>query len=181
MKSRTKKWGLIAGTIFLLIVSVYANYRINSKPAQSQEVDDGRVVVDSGAKVTGEAADADNAQVFGMSDYFEAFRQNREEVRRKETEYLDSIIHNEKTDGETLQDAQQRKLELVEQMEKELIVEGILCAKGFDDAVVTFREGSVNVVVERETLSAEDVAKILDIVMRETGESAENVKVTGKS
>ena len=70
-----------------------------------------------------------------------------------------------------------QKLALVNNMEKEFTIESLIRAKGFRDAAVTFHGGSVNVVVDCETLTDEQVAQILDIVQRETGESAENVKV----
>ena len=36
----------------------------------------------------------------------------------------------------------------------------------------------MNVILSAESLTDEQVAQILDIVMRETGEGAENIKVT---
>lgn len=55
-------------------------------------------------------------------------------------------------------------------MEKELTVESLLKAKGFADAAVTLHSGAVNVILSAESLSEEQVAQVLDIVMRETGE-----------
>ena len=71
-----------------------------------------------------------------------------------------------------------QKLDIVNNMEKELTVESLLKAKGFADAAVTLHAGSVNVILSAESLSEEQVAQVLDIVIRETGEPAENVKVT---
>ena len=81
-------------------------------------------------------------------------------------------------DQQTLSDAQQQKLDIVNNMEKELTVESLLKAKGFADAAVTLHAGSVNVILSAASLSEEQVAQVLDIVIRETGEPAENVKVT---
>ena len=62
-------------------------------------------------------------------------------------------------------------------MEAEFSAESMIRAKGFSDAAVTFHKGSVNVVIAAEELSSEEVAKILDIVKRETGEKTENIKI----
>ncbi len=51
-------------------------------------------------------------------------------------------------------------------------------AKGFEDVAVTFHTGSVNVIVDAAELTDKQVAQILDIVLRETGEEAGNVKVS---
>ena len=63
-------------------------------------------------------------------------------------------------------------------MEVELTVENLVRGKGFDDVIVSMHAGSVNVIVGADTLNDEQVAQILDIVLRETGESAENVKIS---
>ena len=70
------------------------------------------------------------------------------------------------------------KLSIVENMEKEMTIESLLKAKGFADAAVTLHSGSINVILSAESLSEEQVAQVLDIILRETGESAENVKVS---
>ena len=96
----------------------------------------------------------------------------------KEIEYLESIVSDERADEETVKEASEQKLEIVKCMETELIVESAIKAKGFSDAAVTFHKGSVNVIVESSELTDSQVAQILEIVMRETGESAENIKLS---
>ena len=103
----------------------------------------------------GEYAEAD--------DYFESFRQDREEVRQLEMEYLDEVIAASASDQET--------------MEKEFAIESMIKAKGFEDAAVTFHSGTVNVVVKSDELEDSRVAQILDIVQAQTGEPAKNIKV----
>ena len=114
-------------------------------------------------------------------DYFATYRDDREQVRKLEMEYLDEVIAASASDDETLADAQGQKLTLVENMEKEFTVESLIKAKGFEDAAVTFHAGTVNVVVKADELSDKQVAQILEITKKETGEPAENIKVmTGK-
>ena len=52
--------------------------------------------------------------------------------------------------------------------------------KGFNDSAVTFHYGSVNVIIDCDELTTEQIAQILDIVRRETGEPAGNIKVSPK-
>ena len=82
------------------------------------------------------------------------------------------------THTETLSDAQKHKLDLVNAMETELTVENLVRAKGFSDVIVSIHDGNVNVVVGAGKLTDEQVAQILDIVLRETGKRAENVKIS---
>ena len=62
-------------------------------------------------------------------------------------------------------------------METETTVEGVLRMRGFEDAVVTVSANSVNVVVRADALSQAESAAILELVMRETGQSGANVKI----
>ncbi len=111
------------------------------------------------------------------ANFFAAYREERDNVRTQELAYLDAIVA-QGADNETLSDAQRQKLALVNAMETELTVENLVRAKGFADVIVSIHDGNVNVVVGANRLNDEQVAQILDIVLRETGKTAENVKIS---
>lgn len=98
-------------------------------------------------------------------------------MRTEELAYLDAIVA-QGADEATLSDAQKQKLDLITCMEAELNSENLIRAKGFENVIVSMHKGSVNVIVDGQTLTDEQVAQILDIVLRETGESAQNIKVS---
>ena len=133
----------------------------------------GTQIKSAGADGVSEAASSGVVQV----GFFESFRNERNTARSQEIAYIDTIIE-QGADAETMADAQQQKLSIVDGMEKEMTIESLLKAKGFTDAAVTLHTGSVNVILSAESLTDEQVAQVLDIVMRETGEGAENIKVT---
>lgn len=129
---------------------------------------------------TGKTGAEQVASVSALStggSFFEAYREERDMVRTEELAYLDAIVA-QGADEETLSDAQQQKLSLIACMEAELNSENLIKAKGFEDVIVSMHNGAVNVIVGGETLSDEQVAQILDIVLRATGETARNVKVS---
>ena len=111
-------------------------------------------------------------------DYFNSFRKERSSVREQEIDYLRSIINSENTDKDAMEDANNRLLELVGRMEKEFAIESRIKGKGFLDAAATFMGDSVTVVIEGETLTDEEVARILDIVITETGLPASRIKIS---
>ncbi len=129
--------------------------------------------------------DATDAPTMGTSvsnisvynDYFNSFRSERSAVRAQEIEYLRSIINSENADEEMLEEAQARLLELVSNMEKEFTIESRIRSKGFLDAAVTFQGGSITVIIDGEELTEVEVARILDIVMTETGMPASAIKI----
>ena len=172
MRSK-KKYFVFAGLIALLILTGYLNYTFNNtqpantastNPVEQQQADE--------TQETSTSAEA---------NFFANFRTERETTRNQEIAYLDAIISSSETDADTLKDAQQQKIEISKAMEKEVTIEGLLKAKGFNDAIVTIHSGSVNVVVDSETLDDAQVAQILDIVQSESGESSENIKVIPKA
>jgi len=89
--------------------------------------------------------------------------------------YLDAIIASDTSSEEAKAAAEAQKLELINRIEKELIIEGLIKAKGYNEVIVTLSDNSVNVVVAAENLGLSDAAKITDIVVTETG--SRNVKI----
>ncbi len=161
-----KKYGVLIGLVVLLVVAVFVNIRLNAAGDDAQKVNAPGAA--DQVKITG-AEDAEN--------YYEVFRANRESDREEEVAYLDAIILNEDTDAETLADAQQQKLAIVDSMEKERNIESLIMAKGFADVAAMVREDSVDVVVKAGQIDAKQAAQILDIVYSETEMDAQHVKI----
>lgn len=112
-----------------------------------------------------------------QGSFFDIYRSERDSVRTQELAYLDAIVA-QGGDEATLSEAQKQKMTLVGCMESELNTENLIRAKGFQEVIVSMHNGSVNVIVDADALTDEQVAQILDIVLRETGETAENIKVS---
>lgn len=119
---------------------------------------------------------ADGGEV-ETSNFFTTYKSERLANREDEITYLESVINNTNTDQTTLNEAQQMKMEIVANMELESTLEGLLVAKGFEDAIVTFGTTSVNIVVKDTELTQAKVAQILDVVTTETQYTAGEVKV----
>ena len=155
-----KKVLVIAGLAILLAVTGVLNWKFAADKKERQQAEG-----NGGTEQT----------VSSFAD----FRTERERVRTQELTSIDSIINNENTDTQTLAEAQKMKLELTDTMEKELLIKGLLKAKGFEDAVITISDTAVNVIVKQKDLTKQQVAQVLEIVLREAGDiSAENVKIS---
>ena len=154
------------GLCLLVAAAVVTNVILNRTKTEETGTKSGSDVV---------AVSAQNPTV--NTNFFASYREERDNVRTQELAYLDAIVA-QGADQETLSDAQKQKLDLVHAMETELTVENLVRAKGFSDVIVSIHEGNVNVVVGANRLTDEQVAQILDIVLRETGKTAENVKIS---
>lgn len=111
------------------------------------------------------------------SSYFQTYRSDRESTRDQEMLYYDAIISSESSSEEAIKNAENAKLELINQMEQELVVEGLIKSKGFEDCVVTITNSNVNAVVKASELSSTEVAQIVDIIQTQLSTSIENIKI----
>ena len=157
-----RKTIVITSMVLLLAVAGYLNWRYAGTEAKN---------VSGGEQQVQQSEDQ-------TQDVFSRFRSEREETRNQELTSIDSIIYNTNTDQTTLAEAQKMKLDLVDSMEKEQLLEGLIRAKGFEDVYVLLSDRSVNVIVKEKEMTQAKVAQILDIVMRETDVKTENVKIT---
>ncbi|WP_129722203.1 SpoIIIAH-like family protein [Xylanivirga thermophila] len=186
-----KKKNMVLGIlVVLLIITGYLNYSYN----QNKFPDSSEKIVQNNAKTDKDKNNGqDNKKDSGItvkddeeaanvsSSFFKTYRQDREDTRSEEIKYIKSIIDNPESDAEMKKEAQAQLLDITNNMEKELTIESIIKSKGFQDAIAIIHKGSVNVVVDKEELSSEEVAQILDVVKRESKSETENIKIIPKS
>lgn len=123
------------------------------------------------------ASQSEEAAAAERPDALLAFTEERARVRQMESAVLSTMAADEEADAATRARARSELLTLTSRMETETTVEGVLRMRGFEDAVVTVSTNSVNVVVRADALSQAESAAILELVMRETGQSGANVKI----
>ena len=111
------------------------------------------------------------------ASYFSSYRTTRESTRDQEMLYYDAIIANETSTEEAVKNAENSKLALINQMEKELVVEGLIKAKGFEDCIVTISSANVNAVVKAKELNSTEVAQIVAVIQSQLATSIENIKI----
>ena len=111
-----------------------------------------------------------------ITSYFVSYRNDRETSRDQQILYYDAIIDNESSTEDAVKNAENAKLELIAQMEKELAVEGLIKALGFSDCVISINE-KINVVVDSSELTAGEVAQIKTTVMEQLGVEPRNIVV----
>ena len=153
MKKRTKVI-IITAMVLLLGVTCFLNVMLNNSVSRN------------------------NDNTTTTSSYFQTYRSDRESTRDQEMLYYDAIIASESSSAEAIASAEEAKLSLIELMEQELVVEGLIKAKGFEDCVVTISGSNVNAVVKSAAeLTSTEVAQIVDIIQTQLSTSLENIKI----
>lgn len=102
------------------------------------------------------------------SDFFIDYKLERDRLRSQEADYLRELINNPNATQQSKDKAQEDLIGLSQKVEKEMIVENLIKAKGFEDSVLFLSKNTANVVVKTEKLSQKEVAQITDIVMKAT-------------
>ena len=158
--SNKKKIIIICSMVVLLVAAAYLNVLISKKTTKS---------------VSGTVSDDASTTV----SFFASYRSARDASRQETFMYYDSIINSETASAAAIASAEGKREELVGFSETELVLEGLIKAKGFEDAVVTISTANVNAIVKKEgEIDAADAAQILSVITEETGVSASKVIIT---
>ena len=141
--SKKKKIIILSAMVALLLVTGYVNVALNSS-------------LSSGITQTSSTTTSAN--------FYTNYRNERETTRTQEIQFYDSIIASATSSDEAKEEAEANKLAIITQMEKELVTEGIIRGKGFEDAIVTSSSSNVNVFVKSAELTSVEVAQITSVV-----------------
>ncbi len=121
----------------------------------------------------------EDTSIVTSANYFSQYRSERLTTRNEELLQLDQIIETAEANSQERAEALSMKIDLTSITEKELLLESLIKAYGFEDAVVVMglESNSVNVIAKSTELTTDDAIKIYTIVSEETGVSPENVKI----
>lgn len=113
------------------------------------------------------------------ANYFTSYRTERTSSRNEQILQLDAVIASEQADDKAVDEAIDMKLKLTSLMEKELLLENLIKAKGYEDAVVTIgsSSGNINVLVKDAEFEQDDAIAIYTILMDEADASPDKVKI----
>ncbi|MBN7772527.1 SpoIIIAH-like family protein [Clostridium aminobutyricum] len=172
----------------LVTSTEYTNYE-----EKEMQKHDGDVLVDSlnikeipatNSAVQSEASDSkvvtsDDISDFNANTYFEEVRATIDLDRNQVISMLTDVL--EETDSTVeKENATKQKLKIIGYMEKEKVIENLISTKGLPETLVLITDNAVNVTVNKQQLEQTDVAKICDIVIRETGRPASQIVIQSK-
>lgn len=130
------------------------------------------------AETTGDgAAVYVSAGVNAADSYFAEAKLDREQSRAKQKDILTEMLNNESISQEQKEKCTENMLQLQERIEKETAAEAMIESKGFKEAYVRMDTDTVDVVVDRDTLTDAEVAQIEDIVKRKTGYDVSKIRI----
>ena len=175
MKKVWKKRAVVGAVLLFVCAAVYMNWRY------AGSLEDTSKVLGESTRVSGEKTGENNAnvqQTAKENDYFATARLSRKQARDNAISMLKDASTDENADQSVLNEASQTLQVLAGYTVAESQIENLVTAKGYTDCVAFMGAESISVVVEDEDgLDATDVARIMDIVVQETGYAPNQIKV----
>ncbi len=176
-----KKQIVLASLVTILGIAVYLNYvfaRGGSLDVltASGDTDQQAVSTTSSGEADYGEAQLTSASVTG-DDYFTSARLERRKARDEAIETLAQTLGAEEMSDDEKEMATEKALRVSAQIESENKIETLVKAKGFTECLAYVDDGSVQVIVQTEGLTAETANQIKNIIVEETGISAECISV----
>ena len=178
MKKVWKKRAVVGAVLPFVCAAVYMNWRYTGSLEDTSKVL-GESTLVSGENQPGGQTDAAPTQATAAEDdYFATARLSRKQARDNAISMLKDASVDENADQSVLNEASQTLQVLAAYTVAESQIENLVTAKGYADCVAFMGAESISVVVDdADGLDAKDVARIVDIVVQETGYTPDQIKV----
>jgi len=176
MKYINLRTGALVASLVVIAVAGYINIRYSGNgDLDSNGINDALDEINASLLERGEDALDENEDYFALSVI------NRQRVRDEAMEILLDLTESDMTDAEAKADAYSEMTRMANEITNEANIESLVKAKGFTDCVAVVSGDDVNVVVESDGLTINEVAQIKEIVYLECGVHPDNVKIIEKT
>ena len=177
-----KKQLVLASMVLALGAAVYLNWQfagVNKLPVE----DSSSTVSELGAaqlvnNAYLETVSDDLKQPSSGASAFSEARLNRQNSRDEALDMLDDVLESVDADSEAKKEAVEQASAIAQNILKETNVENLLQAKGYRETVAYLSGEKCSVVVAGE-LKAEDTLIIQEVVMDQTGLTADKITIIG--
>ena len=188
MRGNWKRYTVVVTMLVLICAAAVLNWQATQNTAPT-EAGAAAGSGQSGGKLLGEAAlvsggdgsaaPVDETGVYTGSDYFASARLTRQQARDSAVSLLQQAADEDGASQGALDKAAEGIQAMAQYTMAEAQIENLVAAKGYADCVAFMSEDSLSVVVSTASgeLKDEDVAKITDIAMTETGYPTGNIKI----
>ena len=152
--SKRKKIVILSSMVLLLAVTAVANFLLTEKSTGG----DGTVTT---------------------ATYFSEYKAEHSSNINEQILQLDSIINDAESSSSVKEEALATKLRITENVEKELYLQSLIKAQGYQNIVVMLGIDSdtVTIVVEDDNFTTEDAVSIYTVLLDEINASPENVRI----
>lgn len=179
-----KKQIVMAALVLALGAAVYltwqfsgtSNLPIGDTASETSELGAAQLVNNAYVETMGDTVS--QSQSTGANQSISEARVSRQASRDEAIELLDGVLANVDSESAAKEEAVTQASAIAQNILKETNVENLLTAKGYTESVAYINNGECNVVVAGE-IAESDSLIIQEIVMEQTGLTAEKIKIIG--
>jgi stage III sporulation protein AH len=164
--------------VMLLLILAGATYWVISGLEKEMQTYD--VMPDDDLLIIGPAEGLAENGDWGFSEggaFFVEYRLQRDRVRAQEIEMLEDIMNNPNSSQAAREEAENLLLEIIKLMEQELLVENMIKAQGYDDAVFFYRNRVATLMVKKAELNEREFVQVTETVAGTIGIDRSDVQV----
>lgn len=176
LKSIKSKQIVVAGLAVLVAVAGYYRWNVERKGEAVPVMTDG-ITANSELEQPEKIVETEQSD---YEDYFARARYERDCARSEAAELLKVSAQDGEDSSEQLAKNGEKLQMYAKNTEDEASIENMVIAKGYSDCVAFVDEDGVRVVVKSDSLTADGVAQIKDIVVEQTGVKTTAIKISSK-
>ena len=182
MNKKMKRNLMILTVVLFVSAAAYLNWNYSQSAANVGKILGESALVSGtadGSSLEEDASGEDQEAFVAKKNYFDTARLNRQESRDSALSLLKEAAADEKADQAAIDEANREIQQIAQNTTTEATIENLVMAKGYSDCVAFVNKESVSVVIAGtgEGLQNSDIAKVTDIVMEETGLTADKIKI----
>ncbi len=178
-----KRNAVAAAIVLFVCGAVYLNWSYTQDTETGKNLGEAALVGsqrDDLLKKDSDAAKAETGKNAAESaTYFSTARLNRQQARDNALSLLQEAAQDEKADQAAVDEANAAIQTMADYTMTEAQIENLVTAKGYADCVAFLGENSISVVVSalENGMTDTDAARIGEIVMEQTGLTADQIKI----
>ena len=178
-----KRNAIAAAIVLFVCGAVYLNWNYTQDTETGKNLGEAALVGSQRDDLlksdTDQAAEETTEDTAESATYFSTARLNRQQARDNALSLLQEAAQDEKADQAAVDEANAAIQTMADYTMTEAQIENLVTAKGYADCVAFLGENSISVVVSavENGLTDTDAARIGEIVMEQTGLSADQIKI----
>ncbi len=179
MKKFLGKKTVLLGTLILALgAAIYLNYFFAEGPTGIVDNSNAQTEQPNDDKTLGEAINVNGVtDTPTAEEYFKQARGSREAAREEAVQTVKDLLNDVKATDEQKKTVTAEVIAITKAIEQESNIESLIKAKGFADCVVYIADGSCSVVVQSDSLTVQDTAKISQVVTSQADIPAQNINI----
>lgn len=181
-----KKQLVLASLVLALGAAVYLNWQfagtnrlpVGDSTSETSQLGAAQLVNNAYVETVTDDLEPSSSAETASADVLSQARMDRQNSRDEALELLDSVLNSVESDSAAKQQAVDQASAIAQNILEESNVESLLEAKGYSDCVAYISPEECSVVIAG-TVEEADTLIVQEIVMEQTGLSADKIKIIG--